>query len=59
MGPTAVILGIQCVDGDVDQMEDHFTAIHVSVWILQITENFSLGYMCILLTGIWSGDNII
>ncbi|TNN84169.1 hypothetical protein EYF80_005496 [Liparis tanakae] len=31
VGTTAVILGIQRVDGDVDQMEDHFTPIHVSV----------------------------
>lgn len=35
MGATAVILCIQCVDGDVDQMEDHFTAIHISVRVLR------------------------
>lgn len=35
MGTAAVILGVQSVDGDVDQMEDHFTAVHVSVRVLQ------------------------
>lgn len=34
VGTTAVILGIQRVDGDVDQMEDHFAAVHVSVRVL-------------------------
>lgn len=29
-----MILSVQCVDGDVDQMEDHFAAVHVSVRVL-------------------------
>lgn len=37
-----MILSIQCVDGDVDQMEDYFTAIHVSVRVLWCIENMSL-----------------
>lgn len=34
-----MILSIQGVDGDVDQMEDHFTAVHVSVRVLWCKEN--------------------
>lgn len=34
MWTAAVILSVQRVDGDVDQMEDNFTAIHVSVRVL-------------------------
>lgn len=36
-----MVLSIQCVDGDVNQMEDHFTAIHVSVRVLLCKENTS------------------
>lgn len=39
MRTAAVILSIQGVDGDVDQMEDYFAAIHVSVRILQYAES--------------------
>lgn len=34
-----MVLSVQCVDGDVNQMEDHFTAIHVSVRVLLCKEN--------------------
>lgn len=34
-----MILSIQCVDGDVDQMEDYFTAVHISVRVLWCIEN--------------------
>lgn len=42
----AVILSIQCVDGDVDQMEDYFTAVHVSVRVLWCIEN-TMSLCCI------------
>ncbi len=29
-----MVLSIQGIDGDVDQMEDNFTAVHVSVRVL-------------------------
>lgn len=35
VGAAAVILGVQSVDGDVDEMEDHLTAVHVSVRVLR------------------------
>lgn len=36
MRPAAVVLGVQRVDGDVDQMEHHiFTHVHISVRILE------------------------
>lgn len=36
-----MILSVQCVDSDVNQMEDHFTAIHVSVRVLLCEENMT------------------
>lgn len=42
-----MILSIQCVDGDVDQMEDYFTAIHVSVRVLWCIENI-MSLCCIV-----------
>lgn len=38
VGPAAVVLSVQCVDSDVNQMEHHFTAIHVSVRVLSCKE---------------------
>lgn len=35
----AVILSVQCVDGDVYQMEDDFAAVHVSVRVLWMHTN--------------------
>lgn len=35
MGSTAVVLGIQGVDGDVDQVQNPFTHIHVPVGVLR------------------------
>lgn len=37
--PAAVILSVQCVDGDVYQVEDYFAAVHVSVWVLWMHTN--------------------
>lgn len=34
-----MVLSVQCVDGDVNQVEDHFTAIHVPVRVLLCKEN--------------------
>lgn len=46
MRATAVILGVECVDSDVDQMEDNFTAVHVSVRILRTT--WTQGYVSVV-----------
>lgn len=39
VGTAAVVLSVQRVDSDVNQMEDHFTTIHVSVRVLLCKEN--------------------
>lgn len=54
MGSTAVVLGIQGVDGDVDKVQNHFTHIHVPVGVLG-PHTGSVGVEC---TRVESNTNI-
>lgn len=53
MRAAAVILSIQCVDGDVYQMEDDFAAVHVSVRVLWMHTHritYITNFFCISMT---------